>query len=179
MKNNIIVLGVSFLVSVVVLTTPAAALAQALSYQPRTQAETLAYLYGRIAMLLEVKALLQKNGSLTYESMNTLGNFVTIETMSASEEKVTDAVLRAEAITYGKGSATVWFEYGQDEGFLDFRTNSVTVDSLYGRAVRTQVRNLEADERYYYRAAAMDRETKLVTYGETVAFRTEEEDEDE
>jgi hypothetical protein len=176
MKNKIISIGALFFVCMAVVATPAAAWAQTVTYQPRTQAEMVAYLYGRIAMLLEIKASLAANGSLSTQQVDALGGYVTIETKSASDANETDAVLRGEAIVYGKGEAYVWFEYGRDIDFLDFKTSNVTVDSLYDRAVRTQVTGLKSDERYYYRAVAMDTKTRVVSYGNIASFRTDEED---
>lgn len=156
---------------------PVTVSAQTVSYQPRTQSELVAYLYGRITMLLEIKAALEKNGSLSTADVDRLGSYVEYETKSASDITETTAVLRGEVVLYGDMTATVWFEYGQDQDFLDLRTRKVSVKTAYDRAVRSTVKSLEDEERYYYRIVVQGKDGHI-RYGNTKLFRTDEKDED-
>ncbi|MEY3784206.1 MAG: hypothetical protein RLZZ230_528 [Candidatus Parcubacteria bacterium] len=162
-------LGVMFLSAFIPLTTQAATTVA--TYQPRTQAEMVAYLYGRISQLLEIQQSLSKSGNSVVTS--SMLSYVTISTYRASDITEKSAVLRGEAVIVGKTTASIWFEYGEDEYFLDQKTAKKTVASLYDRGVRITVNNLKDDKHYYFRIAALDK-NGIVTYGETYTFRTHE-----
>jgi hypothetical protein len=147
--------------------------AQTLSYQPQTQAEKLAYLYGRIAQLMQIKQLLDRGNTLAEAVSQATVDYVTIDTHRAVEVDETSAVLRGEVNLYGKATAQAWFEYGQDENFLDQRTNQTYIRTAYDRPVRTSVNYLEEDERYYFRLVAMDA-SGYVIYGPVFSFHTDE-----
>lgn len=176
MKKSVIVFALAF-VLLASLSVPTAARAQsALYYQPRTTSEMVAYLYGRIAQLLEIKQLLEQGGGrVTTSSAIPVFSQVSITTHSATEITNTTAVLRGEAELYGEATASVWFEYGQDEDFLDQKTRKVSVKTAYDRAVRTKVSYLEEDERYYFRMVATDKNDHIY-YGKIFGFRTDEAD---
>ncbi len=159
----------------VALVVPQFSLASQVStYQPRTTNELIAYLYGRIAQLLEIQRMIENGGTAPVTAP--AFNFVSVHTRSASEVEANTAVLRGEVFLYGDVTASVWFEYGEDADFLDLRTRKVSVRSLYDRAVRAEVKSLEDEERYYFRIAAADSRGN-VSYGDVYAFRTDEADE--
>lgn len=175
--NTYINKSISLLVFVAIFTAatviPERASAQTYAtYQPRTQAEMVAYLYGRISQLMEIKAQLERGGSVNVTTIPGL-SLVSADTRSASEITATTAFLRGEVILFGDSTAQVWFEYGRDQGFLDQRTNKVNIRSAYDRAVRFQVRNLSDDTRYYFRIVSQDNKGNL-QYGPVFSFRTHE-----
>lgn len=157
------------------LITPSASQAatQTSAYQPQTQEEIRAYLYGRIAQLMQIKQLLDQGNTLQQAVDQVTVDYATISTYKATEIEATTAILRGEVNLSGKATASAWFEYGIDDDFLDQRTNKVSVRTAYERAVRVQVRNLKEDQRYYYRIVTQDN-NKLVTYGQVYGFRTDE-----
>jgi hypothetical protein len=173
-KFQIFVSGLMLVVLVAALA-PVSANAQTVSYHPQTQAEKVAYLYGRIAQLLQIKQLLGQGKSFEEAVALSSVDYVTISTHRAIEITETTAVLRGEVNLYGKATAQAWFEYGEDEDFLDQRTNQTSVRSAYDRAVRMEVRNLEQDERYYFRLVVMSGDG-IVSYGDVYQFRSDEEE---
>lgn len=148
--------------------------AVAAQYQPQTTNELIAYLYGRIAQLMEIKALLERGGSSAQPSNQPSFSLVAVATHRATEVEDTTAVLRGEVLLYGDTSAEAWFEYGQDSDFLDQKTRQRNVRTVYDRALRVEVTRLEPDERYYFRIAAVD-DNGSVYYGPVFQFRTDEE----
>lgn len=144
----------------------------AITYQPRTQAEMVAYLYGRISQLMEIKAQLERGGTISGITQTGL-SLALADTRSASDITPTTAILRGEVILFSGSTAKVWFEYGRDQDFLDRKTNQITVKSAYDRAVRSQVSNLQSDARYYFRIVSQDNKGNL-QYGPIFAFRTDE-----
>lgn len=167
----------SLLVAVTMLITavPNAAQAQSvIQFQPRTTQELIAYLYGRIVQLQEIQKLMGRGGS-SQTGTQSLTNYVTVETKKADRITNFSAVLRGETLLFGKATAEVWFEYGQDEDFLDFKTRKKTVRSAYDRSTRNYVKNLEDDERYYFRLVAKDNKG-VVTYSSIYSFRTDEDE---
>lgn len=160
--------------ALVAVTAPNIAQAETvIQFQPRTTQELIAYLYGRIVQLQEIQKMIQ-NGS-TQSSSQSLFDYVTVETQKADDITDITAVLRGETWLFGKATAQVWFEYGQDEDFLDFKTKKVSVRSAYDRAARIKVSYLEPDERYYFRLVAQDNKGILI-YGSIFSFRTDESD---
>jgi hypothetical protein len=146
--------------------------------QPETTAELIAYLQGRIAQLLEMQRLLESSGQNNQNFQQSTVKFVSINTRKAADVEETTAVFRGEAIVYGGAKASVWFEFGQEEDFLDFRSRIVTIQTEYDRAVRVPVINLRDDKRYYFRMVAKD-QAGNVTYGKIFSFRTDEPDDDD
>ena len=173
MNKSAIFFSGALLAALLVVVAPQTVSAQTVSYQPRTQDELMAYLYGRITMLLEIKAVLERNGSLSEDDIDRLGSYVEFETKGAADITRDGATLRGEVVLYGDMTATVWFEFGQDEDFLDLRSNRVGVKSAYDRAVRVGVGRLEEDERYYYRMVLEDKDGHI-RYGNIRVFRTDE-----
>jgi phosphodiesterase/alkaline phosphatase D-like protein len=172
-KKSIIVF---LLVMLVIPTNLFAATTGVSTYQPRTTNEMIAYLYGRISQLMELQQMLGgQNNNSGATTQSSLG-YVLGETRTASDVLDTSAILRGEVTLYGNSTATAWFEYGQDSDFLDQKTRHATIKSAYDRAVRIQVKNLESDDRYYFRVVTQDK-NKIVKYGEVFAFRTDESDE--
>ncbi len=149
-----------------------AATSPALSYQPQTEKEKIAYLYGRISQLLEMQEVIRNGGKIS-DIGQTVFDYTTIKTYKATEVKDVTAVLRGEVVLLSASPVTAWFEYGQDSDFLDQRTGKVTVRDAYERAVRIQVRNLVEDKRYYYRIATQSKDGS-VKYGYVFGFRTDE-----
>lgn len=178
MKNNIKLTLGGILVAMVfcVITTPFA-FAQTTTYQPQTQAERIAYIQGRIAQLMQIKQLLDRGNTLAEAVAQSTVDYVTIDTHKATDVGVTTAILRGEVNLFGKATAQAWFEYGEDEDFLDRRTNQVYIHSVYDRPVRTKIDNLKEDERYYFRIVTVDT-SKIVSYGPIYSFTTDEVDED-
>ena len=165
----------ALLVVVVIGTTvPSLALAQSTGYQPQSTRELIAYLLGRIEQLQEMQRLLQNDTSRRVNNTASF-DYVTVNTEKADNINAFDAVLRGEVHLFGKAAAPVWFDYGQDEDFLDFKTSKYSVRSAYDRAIRTQVRYLKEDERYYFRIVAQDKNGTLI-YGDIFGFRTDESD---
>ena len=161
------------LFTIVAVTVPNLTLAATtIQYQPRTTQELIAFLYGRIVQLQEIQNLLS-GGSSVPSSNQSLFDFVSVNTQSADTILATSAYLRGETLLFGKATAKVWFEYGRDRDFLDFKTRQVTVRTAYNRAIRTQVTKLEEDKRYYFRLVAEDNKGNLI-YGDIYAFRTDE-----
>ncbi len=173
MKNNKqyvagLLLSAFLLVLVAPMSSEAATVA---TYQPKTKAEMVAYLYGRISQLLEIQLSLEKSGGNTITPA--MLNYATIETREASDILTNSAILRGEVELYGKSTATVWFEYGEDEDFLDLKTRTVKVASVYDRAVRSQVTKLKDDQKYYFRMMTVD-SNGVVQFGDVYDFRTDE-----
>ncbi|NCT02135.1 hypothetical protein GW766_02710 [Candidatus Parcubacteria bacterium] len=173
MKKNINFFGSVLVLSLIMSVVPITASAETLAYQPQTQAEKVAYIYGRIAQLLQIKQFIDKGK--TWEEATALSqvDYVTMSTHKAIDSTATTAVLRGEVNIYGKATASAWFEYGTDKDFLDQRTNQVSIRSVYDRAVRVSVRSLKPDQRYYFRMATTDN-NKIVTYGDVYSFSTDE-----
>ncbi len=146
-----------------------------IGYEPRTQSEKIAYLYGRIAMLIEIQQALIAGKSLPTGASQTTYNFVVNDTHKAQQVNALDAILVGEVTLYGRATAYAWFEYGQNKNFLDQKTSRSHIRSAYDRAVRIQVRNLEEDETYYYRVVT-EANDKTVSYGPIYSFRTDEVD---
>ena len=148
------------------------------AYRPQTNAELIAYLQGRIAQLVVIQKMLQNSGSdsaIVTTLPQSITNYVTATTHKATEIGTTAAYLRGEVALYGNAYAYAWFEYGQDEDFLDQKTNKVSIRSAYDRPVRVMVRNLQDDERYYFRLVTEDN-NNVVKYGDVYGFRTDEVD---
>ncbi|MCA9358839.1 hypothetical protein KC926_01385 [Candidatus Kaiserbacteria bacterium] len=144
------------------------------AYQPQTKQELIAYLQGRIAQLIVMQQMAERSG-LSSNPASSVLSFVSIKTHKASDIEATTATLRGEALIYGNTTATVWFEYGQDNDFLDLRTSKVGIRTAYERAVRINVKNLEEDEKYYFRIVSQGKDG-LVQYGDIYTFRTDESD---
>ena len=155
--------------------TTVSARSAAISYVPQTEAEKIAYLYGRISQLAEIKQQLEVSGSAT--ASESLFDYIELDTYGSAEETETTAVLRGEVFLYGEATAYAWFEYGQESDLLDLRTSRKSIRTAYDRAVRTAVSRLEDDERYYFRLVAEDK-AGVVHYGSIYSFRTDEYDED-
>jgi phosphodiesterase/alkaline phosphatase D-like protein len=141
-------------------------------YEPQNRAETLAYLYGRIAQLIELKERMAAGERMDKAVNNMSVDEVIISTKSASDVTGTTAVLRGEVLVYGKATASVWFEYGENENFLDLKTSRVQVKSAYDRAVRVSVSRLKENKRYYYRIATQGKDG-VVRYGSIQRFYTD------
>lgn len=144
-------------------------------YQPQTNAEIIAYLYGRISQLLDIQATLESGGTISSLDSDFLLDYVSVTTHSAAEVESTTAVLRGEVKLFGKLTASAWFEYGEDEDFLDQKTSKKSIRSVYDRAVRIKVTGLEDDERYYFRLVTLNKD-KTISYGRVYSFRTDESD---
>ena len=161
------------LIFALVTLVPSFAMAQTtFSYQPRTQSEMIAYLYGRIAQLIEIKEMLERGGTVSIPTQSTFA-LATAETRQATDVAATTAILRGEVVLYGTATARVWFEYGIERDFLDQKTNQLTVRSAYDRGVRVLARNLKSDTRYYFRIVSQDNIGTL-NYGPVYSFRTHE-----
>lgn len=170
-KQYLVMVFMAMFLLVLSLPTISNAATTAVTYKPQTKAEMVAYLYGRISQLLEIQQALEKSGSnvVTAEILN----YTSIETREADDILATSAVLRGEIGLYGNSTASVWFEYGEDEDFLDFKSKKVKISNVYDRAVRIPVTKLKDDQKYYYRMATVDK-NGVVQYGDIDDFRTEE-----
>lgn len=177
--NKFLLLSVSsFALFAMLSVTPTTVSAQssALAYTPRTEAEKVAYLYGRISQLLEIQAELQRGGDISsLGNGSILFDYVTVKTHRAVEVEQTTAVLRGEVTLAGEVTASAWFEYGVDKNFLDQKTNRRNIRSAFDRAFRAPVSRLEDDKVYYFRVAALTKDD-AVSYGSVFSFRTDEED---
>lgn len=147
------------------------------NYQPQTKAEMIAYLYGRISQLLDMQKTLKNGGTISSLSNTFSLDYVTVATHKAIDIEETTAVLRGEVNLYGDMTASAWFEYGEDEDFLDQKTSKKSIRSVYDRAVRIQVKNLEDEKRYYFRLVTLSKDGS-VSYGKIYGFRTDEADDD-
>lgn len=153
-------------------------------YQPRTQQEQIAYLFGVISQLQMQLAQLQAN---QYRSQSTypLGQVLGIstsntsgsrsnrdleaETHSADDVDEDSAVLRG-SFDPGRYDAEIWFEYGRSTG-LTSRTSRVDIRS--DRSYERRLTNLREDERYYFRAVIRD-EYGNTDYGSIRSFTTDD-----
>ena len=174
MKTLLGKMGLFIIMISLVSSVPATAVAETIVFTPQTERELMAYMYGRISQLQELKGMLENTASGASSCSPTSFN-VSAETMRASEINVTDAVLRGEVWLYNDATAKAWFEYGEDEDFLDQRTRQVSIRSAYDRAVRVKVGSLFEDERYYFRIVVQEK-SGVVLYGDTRGFRTDESD---
>jgi hypothetical protein len=145
------------------------------TYQPRTEAERIAYLYGRISQLLDIQAQLQNGGNVAAVENQLSFDYVSVDTHRAVEIEATTAVLRGEVELFGEATASAWFEYGEDKDFLDQRTTKKSIRSAYERAVRIKVSGLEEEEVYYFRIVTLNKD-KTVSYGPIYTFRTDEDE---
>jgi len=181
MKKYLLVSIGLFAVFILSSATPATVSAQsnALAYTPRTEAEKVAYLYGRISQLLEIQAQLRNGGSISALGNNPVAfNSVSVRTYRAVEVEVTSAVLRGEVKLFGDATASAWFEYGEDKNFLDLRSSRKNVRNVFDSAVRARVSNLEEEEVYYFRIVTLNKD-KSVSYGEIFSFRTDEDEDND
>jgi hypothetical protein len=162
----------SFLVLLLLLlpATPVAA-----AYQPETRDQLIAYLLGRIEQLQTIVDMLENGGIITTSRSGEEMKLATIDTRKADDVEATSAVLRGEANVFGGGYVWVWFEYGEDSDFLDFRSDGLDIESAYDRAVRIPVYDLESDEKYYYRMVGIDHNNDYI-YGPIYSFRTDEDE---
>lgn len=169
---------VTFLVGLVIFIPSISHAQTSINYQPQTNAEIIAYLYGRISQLLDIQETLKTGGTISSLDSDFSLDYVSVTTHSAIEVEETTAVLRGEVNLYGDMTASAWFEYGEDDDFLDQKTSKKTIRSAYDRAVRIKVSNLEDEERYYFRLVTLNKDSS-VSYGKVYSFRTDEADDDD
>lgn len=151
------------LVGLLFMVTTAPAFAQS-AYQPRTQEQQIAYLFGVLAQLQLQLAQLQaaqayQRSSYTYEEQSrySSGSVQNSGLAIATERPVRidedSAVLRADVDLGRSNTAEVWFEYGRSSGLTERTTRErVTRDGLYER----RLTNLREDTRYSFRAVVRD-----------------------
>ncbi|MCA9354521.1 MAG: hypothetical protein KC877_03315 [Candidatus Kaiserbacteria bacterium] len=151
--------------------------ASAATYRPQTEQELIAYVYGQ---LLQLQALLNawRTGEFTdYSTVVVRGSSdynIDVTTLTPRDVTDEDADLRGEVDLDTARSVEVWFEYGQDDD-LDDRTSKRTLYDSRGdeQTFTINIDDLDADERYYFRAVAEDPDGDR-EYGAIKSFYTDD-----
>lgn len=176
MKNIITTLVLALLLTS---AFPQLSFAQSTSFQPTTAREMIAYLMGQIQQLQNLKAMLERAGNPARVVAPSAVSYVTVDTFDATEETDVSAALSGEVLLFGDATAQTWFEYGQDEDFLDSKTSKKNAYTPYDRAQKVIVTRLEPDEKYFFRIVALTNDDQVL-YGSVATFRTDEDpDEDD
>lgn len=154
----------------IVLITPSITSAQT-SFTPQTEREQQAYLYGQIVYLQQLRDALSEIARLRAQIGSGTGfaassNLVSVRTINSREvgDNETRRELQGEVTLLSDKAARAWFEYGLDENALVYKSRQSSIRSAFDRGVVTEIRDLEEDERYYYRIVAED-EDDTVVYG--------------
>jgi hypothetical protein len=171
MKNTIVAI---FLVTVVIFTfgsTPSAAKAATTgSFQPRTNAEELAYLYGQLALLQAQLAALQQQAGTDVTTTGQNPYRVRVTTAAPIAVGRTTAELRGEVDRGTASRITVWTEYGSGSTFTN-RTNEYMVTSRGEQTVSARLYDLTPNTTYRYRMMARDTAGNRIA-GVTRSFTT-------
>lgn len=146
----------------------------ATTWQPRTNAELIAYLYGIVVQLqaqLEALKEAERDGSSTHYTVNRGRNpyFVNVTTLAPTSISRNSATLKAEVDKGGSEFIDVWFEYGEDVD--DERSKTQTITYSQRQAVSLLVDDLDDDTDYEFRIVAEDVDGNR-RYGETRTFST-------
>jgi len=98
---------------------------------------------------------------------------VEVTTKSATDVKDDEARLRGEVDFNSSDYAYVWFEWGEDEDDLDEETSRFRLDDNDDEDFYARIKNLDEDEKYYFRAVAEDEDDEK-DYGSIKNFRTDD-----
>lgn len=99
---------------------------------------------------------------------------IQVETIDAESVEDEYAVLRGVLTFNNTNFARVWFEYGDDEDYLDYETQRVLVNKTYTPVIlNMEVEDLDKDQEYFYRIIAEDQNGRIST-GEIVEFFTDD-----
>ncbi|MEM9336817.1 MAG: hypothetical protein AAGA35_03110 [Patescibacteria group bacterium] len=181
--NKTKLFGGLLIVLMVATSVPQVAVAQ--TFQPRTNQELIAYLYGIIAQLQAQQGQFSGgqvlgvsssgNTSFVTSSFNSFGNYdIDVDTLSARDIDEEEAELRANIDLDGAAFADGWFEYGED-GDLDEETSRVRITNRGDntRSFTREIDDLDEDELYFFRAVAEGPDGRR-EYGEVRSFRTDD-----
>jgi len=163
-----IMLGLMFLL-------PYHSYAQTTTWQPRTNAELIAYLYGIVVQLqaqLEALEEAEDDDSQSRSSTVSRGRnpyFVNVITLAPTAISRNAATLKAEVDKGGSDYLDVWFEYGEDVD--DDRSKSQTVTQPQRQSITAVIDDLDDDTDYEFRIVAEDEDGNR-RYGETRTFTT-------
>lgn len=145
------------------------------TYQPRTQVELLAYLYGVLAQLqaqLAEQRAAENTSSRNYTTTRNEPNpfFVNVFSLAPTSVARDTATLKAEVDKGGSAFLDVWFQYG--EGTRLTKTHDVPQVTKTGRqTVIAALKDLDANTTYSYRVVAEDEDGNR-HYGQTRTFTT-------
>lgn len=149
--------------------------AQVSNYQPRTQLEMIAYLYGILAQLqaqlAELKAA-EARGETRTTSTRVSPNpfFVNVVSLAPTSIDRSSAILNGEVDKGGSEYLEVWFQYGVGDGLT--RTKDLEPIVWSGRQpVSATLKDLRSNTTYSYRLVAED-ERGYRHYGQTRTFTT-------
>lgn len=99
---------------------------------------------------------------------------IRVETIDADSVEDEYAVLRGVLTFNNTNFARVWFEYGDDEDYLDNETERVLVNKTYTPVIlNMEVEDLDKDQEYFYRIVAEDQSGRI-SFGEIVEFFTDD-----
>ncbi len=151
--------------------TPLFPTVAAANFQPRTQEEQLAFLYGQLALLLAQLERQQQmaNGDAVIQAQRNPFN-VRVTTAAPERVSLTTAELRGEIDRGTAPFITVWTEYGIGN-VLNERTTEQTVTLSGRRAVAIRLENLRVNTTYRYRLVARDSAGNVIV-GQTRTFTT-------
>lgn len=176
-KINTKILAAVLMLSMIV---PVGVNAQTVSqFQPQTREQIIAYLFGQIVqlqILLAEKIAEERSGSSSVSSRSSNNRSeIEVTTLAASSIEEDEADLRGEIDLDGEREASVWFEYGEDDNDLDFRTGKMRITDSRGdeRTFRITIDDLDDNQRYYFRAVAED-EDRDRDFGKIQSFTTDE-----
>jgi hypothetical protein len=163
-----------FVVSVLVATfflSPLTMYAQTVVFQPRTQQELIAYLYGQVVQL---QLFLESGQYCDCDDSSSRENGLEVTTRSA--ERITDdsAELIGRVTSETRQSVRAWFEYDTSRD-LDDRsaTTRISLSSDTTREVKIRIDDLNDDDVYYYRFVVEDEDGEEVE-GSVRSFTTDE-----
>ncbi len=159
------------LVLVSISLAPLTMYAQTTVYQPRTQQEMLAYLYGMVAQL---QLMLQYGQYCDCDSSSVQSGDLTVVTRSAKHITDDSADLVGEVESDTRQSVRVWFEYDTSRN-LDERSGTTRLSLQPGvtKEVTIRIADLNDDDTYYYRFIVEDEDGEEVA-GATRSFTTDE-----
>lgn len=156
-----------------VLLMPSYSYAQ--TWQPRTNAELIAYLYGIVVQLqaqLEALKEADSNNSRPHTTNVNRGRnpyFVNVITLAPTAISRNAATLKAEVDKGGSEYLDVWFEYGEDVD--DDRSKSQSITQSQRQSITMVIDELDDDTDYEFRIVAEDEDGNR-RYGEIRTFTT-------
>ncbi len=177
-KNFTLAKGISALLLSVLLLAPTVNFSYAATtsqYQPRTNTELLAYLYGVLAQLQAQLAALkaEESSSNSGRSSTTKGPnpyFMNVVSLAPTSISRNNATLKGTVDKGGSTMAEVWFEYGTGSSL----SKKIYLPDLTKTGIQPQtiaVTDLLSDTNYSFRIAAEDKDGNR-QYGQTRTFTT-------
>jgi hypothetical protein len=145
------------------------------TYQPRTQLELIAYLYGVLTQL-QAQLAAQQSGetprtSTSYTTRNSPNPFyVNVISLAPTTVGRTVATLKAEVDKGGSEYLDVWFEYGEGSR-LNQKESVAQVKNTGRQSVSVKLDDLDSDTTYSFRIVVEDEDGHR-QYGQTRTFTT-------